>query len=241
MTSDDLIVWPDGHWCRREELGGMGHRSDDFEVVRVGTGVHQALFDAAVPSHAAGTLPPPDGTLVPPAMSVESRYSLGYTADTVRRLLAERDERIKKLEAEKREQALAYLSLDGQAQALMERVDALEAERDDAQERADFYLGMCREAQDIAWSHSERISALEAERDALREAAEDSRETRADGARVRKDRWEIGIRRIVALLWGNRRQFEVDEVVEAVRGLVPCPHVEDEAPFRDIDAARSKE
>ena len=44
-------------------------------------------------------------------------------------------------------------------------------------------------------------------------------EVRADGKRVRKDRWQIGIRRIVALIWGNRREFEIDEVVEAVRGL----------------------
>lgn len=48
-------------------------------------------------------------------------------------------------------------------------------------------------------------------------------EVRADGKTVRVDRWEVGIRRIVALLWGNRREFEVDEVVEAVRALVPCP------------------
>lgn len=51
-------------------------------------------------------------------------------------------------------------------------------------------------------------------------------EVRADGKRVSKDRWQIGIRRIVALLWGNRREFEIDEVIEAVRGLVPNPHAE---------------
>lgn len=65
--------------------------------------------------------------------------------------------------------------------------------------------------------------------DELRDAAptppkaEDEFETRADGARVRKDRWEVGIRRIVALLWGNKREFEVDEVIDAVRALVPQP------------------
>lgn len=47
-----------------------------------------------------------------------------------------------------------------------------------------------------------------------------------DGAAVRKDRWEWTVRRIVALLWGNRKEFECDEVVEAVRALVPCPHAE---------------
>ena len=54
-------------------------------------------------------------------------------------------------------------------------------------------------------------------------------ETRADGELVRVDRWEWGIRRIVALLWGNRHAFEVDEVVDAVRGLVPTPNDDDES------------
>ena len=57
----------------------------------------------------------------------------------------------------------------------------------------------------------------------------DEFEVRADGEKVRKDRWEWGIRRIVALLWGNRPAFEVDEVVDAVRGLVPTPNDEDES------------
>lgn len=49
-------------------------------------------------------------------------------------------------------------------------------------------------------------------------------EVRKDGKTVRKDRWEWGVRRIVALLWGNRHEFEVDEVVDAVAALVPNPH-----------------
>lgn len=56
----------------------------------------------------------------------------------------------------------------------------------------------------------------------------DEFEIRADGVRARKDRWEVGIRRIVALLWGNRHAFEVDEVVEAVRVLIPEPKLDDE-------------
>jgi hypothetical protein len=48
-------------------------------------------------------------------------------------------------------------------------------------------------------------------------------ERRADGVLVPVNRWEVGIRRIVALLWGNRREFEVDEVVETVRALVASP------------------
>lgn len=54
-------------------------------------------------------------------------------------------------------------------------------------------------------------------------------ETRADGKLVRVDRWEWGIRRIVALLWGNRKEFEIDEVVQAVKELVPYPHEDDES------------
>ena len=57
----------------------------------------------------------------------------------------------------------------------------------------------------------------------------DEWETRPDGVRVRKDRWEWGMRRIVVLLWGNRTEFEVDEVVEAVRALTPKTHHDDEA------------
>jgi hypothetical protein len=53
------------------------------------------------------------------------------------------------------------------------------------------------------------------------EAPDSEYEVRDDGKRVRKDRWQFGIRRIVALLWGNRHEFEIDDVVEAVRKLVP--------------------
>jgi len=58
---------------------------------------------------------------------------------------------------------------------------------------------------------------------AIAQPAEPEMETRKDGKRVRVDRWEWGIRRIVALLWGNRQAFEIDDVVEAVRALVPQP------------------
>lgn len=54
-------------------------------------------------------------------------------------------------------------------------------------------------------------------------------EVRDDGEVVRKDRWEWAVRRIVALLWGNRKAFECDEVVEAVRDLIPLADGDDEA------------
>ena len=62
-------------------------------------------------------------------------------------------------------------------------------------------------------------------------------EVRADGKRVRVDRWEVAIRRIVALLWGNRHEFEVDEVVAAVRDLIPEPNDDDEGLVRAVLAA----
>lgn len=47
----------------------------------------------------------------------------------------------------------------------------------------------------------------------------DEFEVRADGKRVRRDRWEVGIRRCVSILFGDRYEFEIDEVVEAVRTM----------------------
>lgn len=52
-------------------------------------------------------------------------------------------------------------------------------------------------------------------------------EIRADHTLARKDRWEVTVRRIVALLWGNHWEFECDEVVEAVRQM--CFHPDNDA------------
>ncbi|MGL4265160.1 MAG: hypothetical protein ACRCTX_26350 [Afipia sp.] len=48
----------------------------------------------------------------------------------------------------------------------------------------------------------------------------DDYEFREDGKIVRKDRWENAIRRIRSALGDPRREFEIDEVVSAVRALV---------------------
>ena len=45
-------------------------------------------------------------------------------------------------------------------------------------------------------------------------------EFRDDGQIVRKDRWEMGIRRIRGHLGDPRREFEIDDIVSAVEALV---------------------
>jgi len=45
-------------------------------------------------------------------------------------------------------------------------------------------------------------------------------EFRSDGKIVRKDRWERGIRKIFSALNMPVGDFEIDDVVEKVRGLV---------------------
>jgi len=32
---DDIMLWPDGEWCFREEIEECGsHRSDDYEIIQ---------------------------------------------------------------------------------------------------------------------------------------------------------------------------------------------------------------
>jgi len=45
-------------------------------------------------------------------------------------------------------------------------------------------------------------------------------EFRDDGLVVRKDRWKTAVHRIRCSLGDNRREFEVDDIVDAVRALV---------------------
>ena len=57
-------------------------------------------------------------------------------------------------------------------------------------------------------------------------------EFRKDGKIVRKDRWERGIYRINEALGDPRREFEIDDIVSAVRAMVaaidPQPDKSDE-------------
>lgn len=54
----------------------------------------------------------------------------------------------------------------------------------------------------------------------FRDAKLEDLEFRADGKIVRKDRWEMGIRAIRSALGDSRRDFEVVDVVQAVKALV---------------------
>lgn len=62
----------------------------------------------------------------------------------------------------------------------------------------------------------QRAEAAEKERDELK----DEYETRADGQRVRKDRWQTGFRNIASILGMVREEFEIHEIVEMVRGVL---------------------
>ncbi|MDT3668995.1 MAG: hypothetical protein ROZ37_01530 [Aromatoleum sp.] len=67
----------------------------------------------------------------------------------------------------------------------------------------------------------------------FRDADPEDYEFRADGKVVRKDRWEDGIHRIRHALGDNRHEFEISEIVAAVRALVaaaaPPPGDEEES------------
>lgn len=60
-------------------------------------------------------------------------------------------------------------------------------------------------------------------------------EFRDDGKIVRKDRWETGIRNIRSVLGDYRREFEISEIVEAIRALVATIP----APEEDVDDAKT--
>lgn len=66
----------------------------------------------------------------------------------------------------------------------------------------------------------------------FRDADPKDYEFRADGKIVRKDRWETGIHDIRAALGDRRREFEIQDIVMAVRALVstvePQPDPDDE-------------
>lgn len=53
-------------------------------------------------------------------------------------------------------------------------------------------------------------------------------EFRADGKIVRKDRWEQAVQKIRNRLGDNRREFEIQDIINAVEALVDSlPHRDD--------------
>jgi len=54
----------------------------------------------------------------------------------------------------------------------------------------------------------------------FRDADPKDYEFRDDGKVVRKDRWETGIRQIRDILGDRRREFEIEDIVMAVRAVV---------------------
>lgn len=53
----------------------------------------------------------------------------------------------------------------------------------------------------------------------FRDAKVEDYEIRADGAVVRKDRWETAVRSICSIVGMSVREFEIDDVVEEVQRL----------------------
>jgi hypothetical protein len=35
VSSEDILLWPDGYWCFASDLDDHAHRSDDFERIPV--------------------------------------------------------------------------------------------------------------------------------------------------------------------------------------------------------------
>lgn len=67
---------------------------------------------------------------------------------------------------------------------------------------------------------------------------DDEYEIRADGNRVRKDRWETGFRNIVTWTVGPRTEFEIDDIVALVRDKFSAPQPD---PVRFSDTAEEIE
>lgn len=63
-------------------------------------------------------------------------------------------------------------------------------------------------------------------------------EFREDGAIVRKDRWESGIRRIKSIVLPRRGEFEIAELVEAVENLKGHWHDADPDDFPPLEVQK---
>ncbi|HHQ2716961.1 TPA: hypothetical protein ACSPMB_002844 [Pseudomonas aeruginosa] len=63
------------------------------------------------------------------------------------------------------------------------------------------------------------VTELDFRKPEYRDAKVEDYEFRADGALVRKDRWEVGIRTICGLVGMSDRDFEIPDVVSKVKQL----------------------
>ena len=65
-----------------------------------------------------------------------------------------------------------------------------------------------------------KVTEADFRRQEFRDANVEDYELREDGEVVRKDRWEMGMRRIQRLILPNAKEFEVDEVIDAVQRMI---------------------
>lgn len=65
-----------------------------------------------------------------------------------------------------------------------------------------------------------QVTELDFRMPEFRNAKVEDYEFRGDGKLVRKDRWENGIHTIRAIIGHDGREFEIDDVVEQVRGVM---------------------
>lgn len=67
-TFSDILVWPNGVWCYREDSHGFSHMSDDYEVLRTETRAWCAFLTEQGRHEDPGTAPSEDsvaGSLAP--------------------------------------------------------------------------------------------------------------------------------------------------------------------------------
>ena len=81
------------------------------------------------------------------------------------------------------------------------------------------------------------VTEIDFRKPEYRDAKPEDYEFRADGALVRKDRWERAIYKIRGILGDERRDFEIDDIIRAVEALAatvqPRGYNEDTGEYED--------
>ncbi len=88
INPDDLIVWANGNYCRGYELADMTDASDDFEVVRYGTGVHLLLSASLSGCRKTGMLSVSLSEILREAATVIASIPVGHEPENMRPLLS---------------------------------------------------------------------------------------------------------------------------------------------------------